>query len=151
MGKFARRLKLKARLNPYKILLGAANITLIAGVNSKAILGKSLVGTPLVGCTQTFITVGAFDSEAEAINCQKYINTKFVQALLSTLKVTQHNATATWKNIPLQDFTSASDIDWSVPIGEIDKQLYRKYGLNISEIAFIEGRFKYRSDFNAQD
>ena len=41
---------------------------------------------------------------------------------------------------PLQDFSASSDIDWSVPIAEVDQQLYAKYGLNPEEIAFIEAK-----------
>ncbi len=44
--------------------------------------------------------------------------------------------------VPLQDFTSSSDIDWSQPIEEIDKQLYTKYNLSEDEIAFIERMIK---------
>ena len=44
--------------------------------------------------------------------------------------------------VPLQDFTPASDIDWSRSIPEIDQQLYRKYGLDETEIAFIESHVK---------
>ena len=44
--------------------------------------------------------------------------------------------------VPLQDFTSNSDIDWSVSIPEIDAQLYEKYGLSDDEIAFIEKMIK---------
>jgi hypothetical protein len=40
--------------------------------------------------------------------------------------------------VPLQDFTPQSDINWTKPIPEIDKQLYSKYGLDEKEIAFIE-------------
>ena len=36
--------------------------------------------------------------------------------------------------IPIQDFTDKSDIDWSVSIANIDKQLYKKYGLSEEEI-----------------
>ena len=42
----------------------------------------------------------------------------------------------------LQDFTEKSDIDWSKPTPEIDKQLYAKYNLDDSEIAFIESNVK---------
>ena len=42
--------------------------------------------------------------------------------------------------MPAQDFTSASDIDWSTSIPEIDGQLYAKYGLDADEIAFIESQ-----------
>ena len=47
-----------------------------------------------------------------------------------------------WKYVPLQDFTSASDIDWTKSVSEIDQQLYTKYGLDTDEIAFIEAKVK---------
>ena len=47
-----------------------------------------------------------------------------------------------WKYVPIQDFTSNSDIDWSKSIAEIDAQLYKKYGLSKEEIAFIEKNIK---------
>jgi hypothetical protein len=96
----------------------------------------------LTGCTGSFIQVGSFDGGDEANNCMNYIKTKFCRAMLGTLKVTQDNPKSTWKNVPLQDFTNASDIDWSQSIKDIDKQLYVKYGLNEEEVAFIETRVK---------
>ncbi len=62
--------------------------------------------------------------------------------MLGTLKVTQDNPKSTWRNVPLQDFTTNSDIDWSKSIPEIDQQLYNKYGLDQHEIDFIESRVK---------
>ena len=44
--------------------------------------------------------------------------------------------------IPLQDFSSTSDIDWSKSVHEIDLQLYQKYGLSEEEIEFIETHVK---------
>ena len=44
--------------------------------------------------------------------------------------------------IPLQDFTSSSDIDWSQSVASIDQQLYAKYGLTQEEIDFIESHVK---------
>ena len=88
--------------------------------------------------TSTFLTIGSFDSEAEAEALLKYLKSKFARAMLGVLKVTQHNAAHTWRHVPNQDFTSASDIDWSKSIPDIDRQLYAKYGLDDEEIAFIE-------------
>lgn len=105
-------------------------------------LSNPIVGKPLVGCTQTFITVGAFDSRAETETCLTYIKTKFVRAMLGILKVTQDNPSQTWSKVPLQDFTSASDIDWSLSIPEIDEKLYDKYGLTDAERDFIESHVK---------
>lgn len=62
--------------------------------------------------------------------------------MLGVLKITQHNKKSVWKYVPLQDFTPNSDIDWSLPIPEIDRQLYKKYGLDEDEIAFIESHVR---------
>jgi type II restriction enzyme len=105
-------------------------------------LSTPLVGRPLTGCTESFIQIGPFESQTEAQNCLKYIKTKLCRALLGTLKVTQDNPKSVWKNIPLQDFTSSSDIDWSQSVADIDSQLYAKYGLSEEEIGFIEGMIK---------
>ena len=37
----------------------------------------------------------------------------------------------------MQDFSNASDIDWSKPVAELDKQLYAKYGLSQEEIDYL--------------
>jgi hypothetical protein len=115
---------------------------IIAETNNTGVLGETLssplIGVPLVAHTDTFLTVGAFDTEAEANAVLKYIKTKFARVLLGVLKVTQHNSRSTWAKVPLQDFTPQSDIDWTKTIPEIDKQLYTKYGLDEKEIAFIE-------------
>jgi len=62
--------------------------------------------------------------------------------LLSVLKITQNVNAEKWKYVPLQDFTSSSDIDWSSSVAEIDKQLYAKYGLTEEETLFIESHVK---------
>ena len=121
-------------LDKYKIFIPDSNGS--GMIEEK--LSTPLVGLPLVGSTQTFITLGAFDTEAEAANALKYVKTKFARALLGILKVTQHNPPATWACVPLQDFTDASDINWSRSIPEIDLQLYAKYNLAQDEINFIE-------------
>jgi type II restriction enzyme len=101
-------------------------------------VGASLIGKPFTGCTESFLQIGSFGKELEAQSCMKYIKTKFCRIMLSTLKVTQHNPKNTWKNVPLQDFTNKSDINWSKSIADIDKQLYLKYVLDKKEIDFIE-------------
>ena len=72
----------------------------------------------------------------------KYVKSKFARTLLGILKVTQDNSKETWRFVPLQDFTSKSDIDWSKNISEIDTQLYAKYGLSEDEMQFIESMIK---------
>lgn len=106
------------------------------------VLSTPVVGQPVVGHTQTFLSIGCFSSEDEATACLKYIKTKFSRAMLGILKITQDNTTDKWKYVPMQDFTSGSDIDWSQDVAGIDQQLYKKYGLDDDEIAFIEEKVR---------
>lgn len=122
----------------YKIFIPKSNGSGAIG----EVLSTPIVGEPIVGSTTTFLSVGKFDTETEAVACLKYIKTKFCRAMLGTLKVTQDNPKPTWANVPLQDFTSNSDIDWSKSIPEIDQQLYKKYNLSQGEIDFIESKVK---------
>lgn len=125
-------------LDKYKVLVPKANGSGAIG----EVLSTPMVGEPMVGYTGSFIGIGAFETQVEAENCMKYIKTKFARAMLGTLKVTQDNPRETWLNVPLQDFTTNSDIDWSKSVSEIDKQLYKKYGLSKDEIAFIESKVR---------
>ena len=130
-------------LDKYKVLVPKANGSgAIGEVLSTPMVGEPMVGEPMVGYTGSFIGIGAFETQEEAENCMKYIKTKFARAMLGTLKVTQDNPRETWLNVPLQDFTTNSDIDWSKSIPEIDKQLYKKYGLSAEEISFIESKVR---------
>lgn len=119
---------------------------IVPRANGKGVLGEvfssPVVISPNQGYTQTFIGIGAFDTEIEATNLLKYIKSKFLRTMLSVLKVDQHNERDTWQKIPLQDFTLSSDIDWSQSIANIDKQLYKKYNLSDEEINFIETKVK---------
>ena len=135
----------KAYLNPptnfdkFKVIVPASNGSGAIG----EVLSTPLIGEPLIGHTETFISIGSFDTIEEADNCLKYIKSKFARTLLGIKKITQGNKKAeTWSEIPLQDFTSNSDIDWSKSIHEIDLQLYKKYGLDEKEIEFIETHVK---------
>jgi len=125
-------------LNKYKVLLPKSNGTGQLG----EVLSTPLIGDTNTGYTQSFIGIGAFDSAEAANACLKYIQTKFTRALLGILKVTQDNSKDVWKFVPVQDFTTNSDIDWSKSIPGIDRQLYKKYQLSEEEVAFIESMIK---------
>ena len=122
----------------YKVFVPSANGTGAIG----EVLTKPIVGDPFVGHTQTFISLGNFITKEEGDAALKYIKSKFCRMMLSYLKVTQNNKKETWKYVPTQDFTKNSDIDWSKSIKEIDKELYKKYGLTKKEIDFIEKNIK---------
>ena len=125
-------------LEKYKIIIPKANGSGAIG----EVLSTPLIGEPLIGYTETFIAVGAFTTESEAKACLKYIKGKFSRVMLGILKITQDNTKETWRKVPLQDFTSDSDIDWSQSIENIDQQLYKKYNLSRDEIDFIESKVR---------
>lgn len=125
-------------IKKWKVLVPRANGSGALG----EVLSTPLIGEPLIGYTQSFIGIGSYDTEFEAAATMKYIKSKFARALLGVFKVTQDNDRGVWKMIPLQDFTSSSDIDWSQSIYDIDRQLYRKYGLTEKEIEFVETHVK---------
>lgn len=127
-----------SNLNNYKVFLAKANGSGALG----EVMSTPLIGTPLIGNTESFISIGAFDSYEEANAAMKYIKTKFARCMLGILKTTQDITPEKWKYVPLQDFTSMSDIDWSQSVADIDKQLYKKYGLSPEEIDFIETNVK---------
>lgn len=127
-----------SNLSKYKILLTKAS--------GKGEFGEGLasliLGFPMLANTETFLSIGNFDTESEALHLQAYIKSKFLRALLSVLKVTQDITPIKFKYVPLQDFTMSSDIDWSQSISSIDLQLYDKYRLTEEERNFIETHVK---------
>lgn len=125
-------------LYKYKVMVPKANGSGALG----EVLSTPLIGTPLIGFTETYISIGAVDSIEEAQAILKYVKTKFARVMLGVLKVTQNNAKPTWEYVPMQDFTETSDIDWTQSISDVDKQLYKKYGLSEEEINFIETHVK---------
>lgn len=125
-------------LYKYKIYLPKAN-----GIGTLGeVLSAPVLSEPGIGATETFLSIGAFETADEAENALKYVKTKFARIMLGVLKTTQDITPQKWENVPMQDFSASSDIDWSKSVAEIDQQLYRKYGLTDEEISFIESRGK---------
>lgn len=133
-----------SNIDTYKVLLSAADGAsgTIGNPIPARIIGKPMVLDTGIGYTQTFISIGAFDNKQHAHNLKQYLLTKFARFMVGTIKATNGLKIEVWSNVPLQDFTENSDIDWSKPIPEIDALLYQKYGLTKDEIDFIESMIK---------
>jgi hypothetical protein len=132
-------IKFPDNLDEYKVLVPKSNGSGALGeVLSTPVIGVPVIGVPVIGHTLTFLSIGKFKKIFQAEACLKYIKSRFARLLLGSLKVTQDNPRDTWANVPMQDFTANSDIDWSCSVAEIDQQLYEKYHLNDKEIQFIE-------------
>ena len=130
--------------NKWKVFISKGNggAGTLGDEKQVAILGKPYLGKAKSVCTDSLIPIGCFDTEAEALNLQKYIKTKFLRYIVGILKVSQNVYQNVYQFVPLQDFTEKSDIDWSKSVVEIDQQLYAKYSLNDEEISFIESMIK---------
>ena len=94
-------------LDYYNVFVPEANGTGAIG----EVLSTPVIGVPVIGHADTFLSIGKFANAEEASACLKYVKTKFTRCMLGTLKATQHNPKDTWANVPMQDFTSGSDID----------------------------------------
>ena len=126
-------------LDKWKVFVPGANGTGVIG----EVVSTPVIGQPVVGHNQTFVSLGEFETEFEAESLLKYIKSKFGRIMLGIMKTTHNNQSKnTWSKVPMQDFTPDSDIDWTKSIPEIDQQLYTKYGLSQEEIDFIEQKVK---------
>ena len=96
------------------------------------ILGKPIVGESGSCCTETYVVIGPFDSTEESGNVVSYIKTKLFRFLVMLKKSSQHAASQVYSFVPIQDFSHP----WT------DEMLYKKYGLDKDEIAFIESMIR---------
>ena len=88
---------------------------------------NTFIGRPGTVCTETYFIFGIeLDlDKVSANNICKYFETKFARFTHSLAKASHHGTSRTYKFVPLQDFTSHSDINWTKSVEEIDQQLYK--------------------------
>ena len=83
-------------------------------------------------CTETYLVVGDYDKESHARNLVTYMKTRFFRFLLSQLMYSHSITKDTYEFVPILDMKQS----WS------DKKLYKRYGLTLEEIDFIESKIK---------
>lgn len=114
-------------------------IPVISSNNDKfpnIILRRPILGEPNSVCSETYLCVGAFDTEDIAKNVISYIKTKFFRFLVLLNKSTQNAPRRCYYFVPIQDFSKS----WT------DIELYNKYNLTVNEINFIDNlisNFRY--------
>ncbi|MCM1113520.1 MAG: Eco57I restriction-modification methylase domain-containing protein [Muribaculum sp.] len=106
--------------------------------NDAKVIGYPYVGEPFSACTDSLIPIGRFGTREEAEHLAKYLKTRFVRFLVQILKSSQNVTQIVYRFVPMQDFTDASDIDWSGSVEEIEGQLYAKYDFTREEIDYVE-------------
>ena len=95
------------------------------------ILGMPEIAGPGSVCSQTYL-YAKFRSKNECENFTSYVKTRFVRALVSAVKITQHAQSGVYRFVPMQDFSKA----WT------DEELYSMYKLTKAEIQFIESKVR---------
>lgn len=91
------------------------------------ILGKEIIAPPPSACTQTYLIVSPFETEAEASSFSSYYRTRFFRFLVSLRKITQDALKSTYTWVPQQSW----DRTWT------DEILYKKYKITEEEVSFI--------------
>ncbi len=97
----------------------------------------SIISTPLYAgintvCTETYLIVDFVKNNIEGQNLISYMTTRFFRFMMSLIKNTQNISKSVFAFVPIQDYSKS----WT------DKKLYAKYGLDETEIAFIESMIK---------
>ena len=98
----------------------------------RRVLSLSGVLPPGSVVTETYVILGAYESEAEAQNCLSYATTKFFRFLVATRTSAQDLPRIAYSFVPMQVFSRR----WT------DKDLYTKYDLNDEETALIESTIR---------
>ena len=91
-------------------------------------LRRPIIAAPGEACSETYLVAGRFDSKLKAERYAAYLRTRFVRFLVSLRKATQHATKEVYAFVPDIPLTRR----WT------DEKLYERYGLDKSEIAFIE-------------
>lgn len=119
----------KHLIDKWKVYVGAA----APGTGNKDTYPHRILSTPFVGepgtiCSETYLCIGPFDSERQADSVLSYLSCRLTRLLILLHKPTQHTARKVYEFVPTQKWTKR----WT------DEDLYAKYGISASEIAFIE-------------
>ena len=117
-------------IKPHKVYISAAYGE--RGQYPYYFLGKPFYGEPNSCCSQTYLVIGPFEDKVTCENVMSYISTMFFRCMIMLKKNAQHNMSYVFECVPLQDFSHP----WT------DEMLYKKYGLDDNEIAFIESMIR---------
>ncbi len=113
----------------WKIFIGRA----APGTGNKDTYPHRIISTPFIGepgsiSSWTYMYIGPFETKAEAENALSYLSCRLTRLLILLHKPSQDTTRRVYTFVPTQDWSRS----WT------DADLYKKYGIAPSEIAFIE-------------
>lgn len=116
-------------IEKWKVFVGFA----APGTGNKDTYPNRVISTPFIGepgsiSSETYLCIGPFDSKSQAESVLSYLYCRFTRFLIQLHKPSQNTTRKVYTFVPIQKWTR----QW------IDKDLYEKYSLSASEIAFIE-------------
>jgi Eco57I restriction-modification methylase len=116
-------------VDKWKIFMGYA----APGTGNRDTYPHRILSTPFIGepgsiCSETYLCLGPFDTQAAAESVLSYLSCRLTRLLILLHKPSQHVTRKVYTFVPTQDWTKR----WT------DEDLYAKYGVSASEIEFIE-------------
>ena len=116
-------------IDHWKIYIGRA----APGTGNRDTYPHRILSTPFIGepgsiCSETYLCIGPFASQAEAENALSYLTCRFTRLLILLHKPSQDTTRRVYTFVPLQDWSRL----WC------DADLYAGYGISDEEVAFIE-------------
>lgn len=116
-------------IDKWKIYVGRA----APGTGNKDTYPHKIISTPFIGepgsvSSETYLCIGPFDSKSQAKSALSYLSCRLTRFLILLHKPAQDTTRKVYAFVPTQGW----DKQWT------DTDLYTKYSLSDSEIAFIE-------------
>lgn len=126
-------------IDAWKVYTGRA----APGTGNRDTYPHRIISTPFIGepgsiSSETYLCIGPFDSKSEAESVLSYLACRLTRLLILLHKPSQDTTRKVYTFVPTQEWTTR----WT------DADLYAKYGLTASEIAFIEKIVRPMDDLN---
>jgi len=116
-------------IDKWKVYVGRA----APGTGNRDTYPHRIISTPFIGepgsiSSETYLCIGPFDSKSQAESVLSYLSCRLPRLLILLHKPSQDTTRKVYSFVPTQKWTRR----WT------DADLYAKYGISASEIAFIE-------------
>ena len=126
-------------IDKWKVYTGRA----APGTGNRDTYPHRIISTPFIGepgsiSSETYLCIGPLGSKSEAVSVLSYLNCRLTRLLILLHKPSQDTTRKVYTFVPKQKWTKL----WT------DGDLYDKYGLSKSEIAFIEKIVRPMDDSN---
>lgn len=116
-------------IDTWKVYIGRA----APGTGNRDTYPHRIISTPFIGepgsiSSETYLCIGPLDSKSQAESVLSYLSCRLTRLLILLHKPSQDTTRKVYTFVPTQDWTKR----WT------DEDLYAKYDISASEIAFIE-------------